>query len=271
MGELFQEYCTAALAAAATAGGATFIPESEVRGPQGQSKPDALLLEDRSLIVIEMTVSTLPMAVQVKGNVEEFRQLLAPEGPIGRKLRQPVTAATNLLDGTTHTPRLDPSHVDAIFPVVLFLHPLPQHAMVAREIAAAYTPPAALSTAGRSIPVHAVQFLSAEELEILEPMIAQGTHLADLITGKLASDPFLARVSDDHEAGWSFPLVIYGAGGVFRVLPMSAPGGVAGEAEDVGELVLDRGGLGEHAVGSGLAAAAVVEQDGLADAGEFGE
>ena len=192
VGELFQEYCTAALAAAATAGGATFIPESEVRGPQGRSKPDALLLQGRSLIVIEMTVSTLPMAVQVKGNVEGFRQLLAPEGPIGRKLRQPVTAATNLLDGTTHTPRLDPSHVDAIFPVVLFLHPLPQHAMVAHEIAAAYTPPAALSTAGRSIPVHAVQFLSAEELEILEPMIAQGTHLADLITGKLASDPFLA-------------------------------------------------------------------------------
>lgn len=192
VGELFQEYCTAALAAAATAGGATFIPESEVRGPEGHSKPDALLLEDRSLILIEMTVSTLPRAVQVKGSVEGFRPLLAPEGPIGRKLRQPVTAATNLLDGTTHTPRLDTSQVDAIFPVVLFLHPLPQHAMVAREIAAAYTPPAALSTAGRSIPVHAVQFLSAEELEILEPMIAQGTHLADLITGKLASDPFLA-------------------------------------------------------------------------------
>jgi len=81
----------------------------------------------------------------------------------------------------------------------------------------------------------------------------------------------LARVSDDHEAGWLFPLVIYGAGGGFRVLPMSAPGGVAGEAENAGELVLDRGGLGEHAVGSGPAAAAVVEQDGLADAGEFGE
>ncbi len=81
----------------------------------------------------------------------------------------------------------------------------------------------------------------------------------------------LARVSDDHEAGWSFPLVICGAGSRFRVLPMSAPGGIAGEAEDAGELVLDRGGLGEHAVGSGLAAAAVVEQDGLADAGEFGE
>ena len=192
VGELFQEYCTAALAEAATAGGATFIPESEVRGPEERSKPDALLLEDRSLIVIEMTVSTPPMAVQVKGNVEGFRRLLAPEGPLGRKLRQPVTAATNLLDGTTHTPRLDPSQVDAIFPVVLFLHPLPQHALVAREIAAAYTPPAALSAAGRSIPVRAVQFLSAEELEILEPMIARGTHLADLITGKLASDPFLA-------------------------------------------------------------------------------
>jgi hypothetical protein len=192
VGELFQEYCTDALAAAATAGGATFIPESDVRGPEGRGKPDALLLEGGSLIVIEMTVSTLPMAVQVKGSVEGFRRLLTPDGPIGRKLRQPVTAATNLLDGAIHTPRLDLSQVDGIFPVVLFLHPLPQHAMVAREIAAAYTPPAELAVAGRSVPVHEVQFLSAEELEILEPMIAQGAHLSDLITGKLASDPFLA-------------------------------------------------------------------------------
>jgi hypothetical protein len=129
VGELFQEYCTAALAAAATAGGATFIPESEVRGPEGRSKPDALLLEDRSLIVIEMTVSTLPMAVQVKGSVEGFRQLLAPEGPIGRKLRQPVTAATNLLDGTTHTPRLGP------FPGRRHLsrRPVPASAATARD------------------------------------------------------------------------------------------------------------------------------------------
>ena len=115
--------------------------------------------------------------------------------------------------------------------------------------------------------------------ELIEAAVRSGTtaaaadayrRLAEMATAT-ASDWALARVSDDHEAGWSFPLVICGAGSRFRVLPMSAPGGVAGEAEDAGELVLDRGGLGEHAVGSGPAAAAVVEQDGLADAGEFGE
>ncbi len=37
-----------------------------------------------------------------------------------------------------------------------------------------------------------MQFLSAEELEVLEPMIVQGTQLSDLIRDKLASDPFLA-------------------------------------------------------------------------------
>src|ERR1039457_1804104 len=52
---------------------------------------------------------------------------------------------------------------------------------------------------------------------------------------------------------------------------MSASGGVTGEAEDLGELVLDRAGFGEHAVGSGPAAAGLVEQDGLADPGEFAE
>ena len=192
VGDLFQECCTSALASAA-AGGATFVAEADILGPEGLSKPDGLLLEGRSLVVIEMTVSTLPMAVQVKGSGGEFRRLLAPGGPIGHKLRQPVTAAANLLDGRIHTPRLDPAQVDAIFPVVLFLHPLPQHALVAREIAAAYTPPTVLPVAGRSdVPVHPVQFLSAEELEVLEPMIAQGTQLSDLIADKLASDPFLA-------------------------------------------------------------------------------
>ena len=41
------------------------------------------------------------------------------------------------------------------------------------------------------------------------------------------------------------------------------------KAEDAGELVLDGGGVGEHAVGPGPAPDAGVEQDGLADAGQF--
>jgi len=50
---------------------------------------------------------------------------------------------------------------------------------------------------------------------------------------------------------------------------MSASGGVPVKAEDAGELVLDGGGVGEHAVGPGPAPDAGVEQDGLADAGQF--
>jgi hypothetical protein len=52
---------------------------------------------------------------------------------------------------------------------------------------------------------------------------------------------------------------------------MSAPGQVPIQGEDLCELVLNRGGVGEHAVGFGPAAVAGVEQDGLADAGELGE
>ena len=63
----------------------------------------------------------------------------------------------------------------------------------------------------------------------------------------------------------------HGCWGGLGVLPMSALGGVAGEAEDLDELVLDRRGAGEHAVCSGPAAVTGVEQDGLAYAGEFGE
>src|SRR5258708_15044554 len=59
--------------------------------------------------------------------------------------------------------------------------------------------------------------------------------------------------------------------GGFGVLPMSSSGSVPVKAEDAGELVLDGGGVGEHAVGPGPAPVAGVEQDGLADAGQFAE
>src|SRR5258708_16099738 len=52
---------------------------------------------------------------------------------------------------------------------------------------------------------------------------------------------------------------------------MSSSGSVPVKAEDAGELVLDGGGVGEHAVGPGPAPVAGVEQDGLADAVQFAE
>src|SRR5258705_2829313 len=52
----------------------------------------------------------------------------------------------------------------------------------------------------------------------------------------------------------------------------SAGGGVLVGVEQVGQLLLDRGCVGEHALGSGAAfGAVVVEQDGFLDAGEFGQ
>ena len=52
----------------------------------------------------------------------------------------------------------------------------------------------------------------------------------------------------------------------------SAGGCVAVDVEEVGQAFLGGGGVGEHASGAGAAfAAVVVEQDGFADAGEFGE
>src|ERR1019366_4220495 len=81
------------------------------------------------------------------------------------------------------------------------------------------------------------------------------------------------------DTGWrEFPgyfdvgCIAAGQGGVGRVLVYDLTArGPFGQVEDLGELVLGFGGLGEHPAGFGAAASRGVDQDGLGDAGELVE
>jgi hypothetical protein len=192
VGEVFQEYCTDCLVGACATGSAVAVPESEVAGSAQTSKPDLVLVEGPAWIMIETTVSTLSRRTLVAGDVAAFRREIAPDSQMGRKLRQPVTAAQHLLGGVTSHPQLTIDTVTDVYPLVLTLHPFPLHALTRDEISATYTPPRMItSTGGRQVRVHETQLLSAEELEVLEPMIAAGVRLSELFTAKESADPFL--------------------------------------------------------------------------------
>lgn len=191
LGQVFQEYCTDALRGACPPA-SRFVPESSIAGPSTVSKPDLILAEGTKWIVIETTVSTVPKGTLLSGDVAAFRRQIAPQSQLGKKFRQPLAATVNLMSGEISHGDLDPAKVTEIFPVVLFLHPFPQHALTQDEVASTYEPPKRVDDGhGGQIRVHDLQFLSAEEMEVLEPMLASGILLSDLLSAKEAADPFL--------------------------------------------------------------------------------
>jgi hypothetical protein len=206
IGALFQDYCTDALRSAVRRG--VLIPESDINGSDDTSHPDAVIAEATSWIMIEMTVSALPIKVLVGGDTEAFRSELEASARLGSKLRQPITAAQSLLNGTLTHPQLHTEAVADIYPVLLFLRPFPQHALIADELARAYPlPPYLEAPDGRRVRVHKLNVLSAEELEVLEPMLEAGLSLSHLLQTKEEADPFLSGGSLKNflfaQPGWA--------------------------------------------------------------------
>jgi hypothetical protein len=113
-----------------------------------------------------------------------------------------------LLNGTLTHPQLHTEAVADIYPVLLFLRPFPQHALIADELARAYPlPPYLEAPDGRRVRVHKLNVLSAEELEVLEPMLEAGLSLSHLLQTKEEADPFLSGGSLKNflfaQPGWA--------------------------------------------------------------------
>jgi hypothetical protein len=210
LGELFQSYITeAAVAAYAKGGRHVAIPESEVAGAGGHiSCPDLILLDGTRLVSVETTVTSLKMGTQVAADVREFRRELR-SAKFKRKLMQPSEGASNLLTGRLKHERVAPEKLTDVYPVLLTLWPLPQFVATRVEVDAVYTAPSGLLTkTGRRVRVHPLQFLSAEEFEMLEPGWEMGAGLSDALGDKDAGDPkhntsmknyMFGRVQREHQ------------------------------------------------------------------------
>jgi len=210
LGEVFQAYITDAAVSAYGKGGRYLaIPETEVQGAGGHiSCPDLLLLDGTRLVSVETTVTSLKMATQVAGDVKEFRRELR-SGKFKRKLMQPVEGAANLLMGRLKHGRLAPERITDVYPVLVTLWPFPQFVATRVEVDAVYAAPSDLVTkTGSRIWVHPLQFLSAEEVEMLEPGWEMGAGLSDALADKGVGDPkhitsmknyLFAHVAREHE------------------------------------------------------------------------
>lgn len=191
LGALFQDYILDALCSAYRKGGRHLaIAETEIEGSGGQiSCPDAVLIDGTLLVSIECTVTGLKMETMVTGNAEEFRRELR-SSKFKRKLMQPVDGATNLLRGLLNHPAVSRDAITDVYPVVISLWPFPQFVSTRFEVDKVYkAPDQILTKANRAVRCHALQFLSAEEFEMLEPGMTFGAGLTDALADKESGDP----------------------------------------------------------------------------------
>jgi len=197
VGELFQEYSSDALAKAYEGHpSAQLVVERDIRGAHKQaSSPDGVVVQGGTWVCIEMTVTTLSMKTLVSADADAFRAELNDE-QLQKKLRQPVIGAKNLLQGVLTHPSLDPATVIDVFPLVLFMHPFPQHWLIWEEVDRVYRAEQFLwAPSGRRVNVHRLQFISAEEMEMLEAGMAIGMNLAEVLRDKERAELQLSRTS----------------------------------------------------------------------------
>jgi hypothetical protein len=148
------------------------------------------------------------MATQVAGDVDGFRHDLR-DGKFKRKLMQPVEGAKNLLLGRLRHRLVIPENVTDLYPLLVTLRPFPQFVSIRVEVDNVYKAPADLVTEnGHRIRVHPLQFLSAEEFEMLEPGWESGAGLGQSLADKDSGDPghntsmknyLFTRVSQEHQ------------------------------------------------------------------------
>jgi hypothetical protein len=197
VGDLFQEYSTEALAKAYQGHpSAQFIAERDIQGANKQaSSPDGVVVQGSAWVSIEMTVSTLSMKTLVSADADAFRAELNDDQLL-KKLGQPVIGAKNLLDGLLSHRSLDPATVTDVFPLVLFMHPFPQHWLIWDEVDRVYRAEQFLwAPVERRVNVHRLQFISAEEMEMLEAGMAMGMNLAEVLRAKEMAELQLSRTS----------------------------------------------------------------------------
>lgn len=198
IGKLFEEYITDLLLRTYSAGGPErFFDEQSIlrasphmqqarrRGKQPKCC-DGVLVSGTSLVLFEMTATTLPAQTLMEGDPVTF------ESGLHYKFAKKIDQLTQTFDGLAqyrlNLPELDRSSITHVYPVLVLLYPFPQH-LATWELAYELAQPSGWYRFGETDAqtyVHAPQILTAEELEILEPLLrAKSFSLPDLLAQKM--------------------------------------------------------------------------------------
>ncbi|WP_220211760.1 hypothetical protein [Reticulibacter mediterranei] len=201
IGDLFQDYMTDLLARIyADTPSERFFDEEAILQSSPQmlqaSKKgktprccDGILVSRNNLILFEMTVTSLPIQTLIEADPTTFRN------DVRRKFQHKIEQLAHTFDGLAQQmiklPGLKRETITHIYPVLVLLQPFPQHSISWEHLGTFGKKPGkyVFGDAGSEVYVHVPQILTAEELEILEPLIHSGSFsLPTLLAQKTRSD-----------------------------------------------------------------------------------
>lgn len=196
VGQLFQEYATdlfKRISSHHPDDSQQFYDEQAILGAskcarQGLNPPfDGAILSGDSLILTEISTVALPARVMETGDASDFLKLI--QRSFIPKIKQLNTAFQGLADRAWEVPGLARSAIRHVYPVLVLLHPFPQTVATWELLKAAATAPGWYQFGGPLFTtyVHEPQILTAEELEMLEPLLRDGGQsLPDLLYDKVS-------------------------------------------------------------------------------------
>lgn len=196
VGQLFQEYVTdlfKRISSHSSDSSQHFYDEQAIlatskRTRQHLNPPfDGVVLSNDSLILIEMSTVALSAQVMETGDASAFSAVI--QRSFVPKIKQLKAAFQGLADGTWQVPGLVRNTIRHVYPALVLLHPFPQTVATWQPLKAVATTPDWYRFGGPLFTtyVHEPQILTAEELEMLEPLLCRGEQsLPSLLSDKVS-------------------------------------------------------------------------------------
>ena len=190
VGQRFQDYVSRVVTASVPeASGSRVVLESHLAGA-GRSKPapDLTVASGSAWAIFEVTTSAITMQTAVRGDVSAFRKEVREK--FAHKLAQPLRGFGSLVTRALTHPALNPDAVTDVYPVLVTLDPFPLPPGMERSLHEDFVQPIGVPEAGgRDLAIHTVSVLSAEEVELLYPILQSGVSLTDLLRRREVDDP----------------------------------------------------------------------------------
>jgi hypothetical protein len=185
-GTLFEDYAQDALVRTfALAADALFVREKDIiGGGTGIKKPDGVLQQGSALVVFESSATVLSDAVVVASDPVRFDQEISTKHRAkAAQLHQAVDA---LATGRIVAPGVDMSRVRAVYPVLLLLYPFPQHLFTVKPLRDVVIEGPIQNT---GISMKSLTIMTAEEMEIVEPLVSGSDATLPSLLDRKASRP----------------------------------------------------------------------------------